>query len=218
MTPHRMIQHKGILGSPKKAKMRKGFLMRRVHHRRVFQFRDLLCGAAVVGIALVAAVLVPGCSDDAGSKNRADSDAFLGPTAKEGGSSEAQANKKKGQDFLAENAKKPGVKTLPDGLQYLVLKEGTGKKPGPNDEVEVHYHGTLIDGTVFDSSVERGVPASFPVDRVIPGWTEVLQLMKEGSKWRVFIPSKLAYGSRGAPPKIGPNETLIFDVELLHVK
>ena len=116
----------------------------------------------VVGIALVAAVLVPGCSDDAGSKNRADSDAFLGPTAKEGGSSEAQANKKKGQDFLAENAEKPGVKTLPDGLQYLVLKEGTGKKPGQNDEVEVHYHGTLIDGTVFDSSVEQRSTGELP--------------------------------------------------------
>jgi FKBP-type peptidyl-prolyl cis-trans isomerase FklB len=192
--------------------------MRRVHHRSVFQLRDLLRGAAVVGIALVAGVLLPGCSDDAGGKNRTDSDAFLGPPDKEAGSSESQANKKKGQDFLAENAKKPGVQTLPDGLQYLVLKEGTGKKPGPNDEVEVHYHGTLIDGTVFDSSVERGVPASFPVDRVIPGWTEVLQLMKEGSKWRVFIPSKLAYKSQGSPPRIGPNETLIFDIELLHVK
>ena len=134
------------------------------------------------------------------------------------GVSRGQINKKKGEEFLAENKKKPGVKTTESGLQYLVLKEGTGKKPELDDNVLCHYHGTLIDGTVFDSSVDRGEPASFPVNRVIPGWTEVLQLMKEGSKWRVFIPSKLAYGQRGAPPKIGPNETLIFEIELLQVK
>jgi FKBP-type peptidyl-prolyl cis-trans isomerase FklB len=134
------------------------------------------------------------------------------------GVSPAEANKKKGEEFLAANAKKEGVKTLPSGLEYVVLKEGTGKKPQATDEVEVHYHGTLIDGTVFDSSVDRGEPASFPVNRVIPGWTEALQLMKEGAKWRVFIPSKLAYRQPGRPPKIGPNETLIFEIELLHVK
>jgi FKBP-type peptidyl-prolyl cis-trans isomerase FklB len=134
------------------------------------------------------------------------------------GVSRGQINKKKGEEFLAENKKKPGVKTTESGLQYLVLKEGTGRKPELDDTVHCHYHGTLIDGTVFDSSVDRGTPIDFPLKGVIPGWTEVLQLMKEGSKWRVFIPSKLAYGQRGAPPKIGPNETLIFEIELLQVK
>ncbi len=172
--------------------------------------RGLWPVAAIGGIALFACALLPGCSDESDGKTVNDS---VAP-----GVSRAEANKKKGEDFLAANAKKKGVKTLPSGLQYLVIKEGTGKKPGPTDEVEVHYHGTLIDGTVFDSSVDRGEPASFPVNRVIPGWTEVLQLMKEGAKWRVFIPSKLAYRQRGAPPKIGPNETLIFEIELLHVK
>jgi FKBP-type peptidyl-prolyl cis-trans isomerase FklB len=132
--------------------------------------------------------------------------------------SKAESNKQQGEQFLAANAKKPGVKTTASGLQYLVLKEGTGKKPEPGDTVVVHYHGTLIDGTVFDSSVDRGEPASFRVNRVIRGWTEALQLMKEGSKWRVFIPSKLAYRQRAIPPKIGPNETLIFEIELLEVK
>lgn len=110
----------------------------------------------------------------------------------------AKENAKAGEEFLAANAKKEGVKTTETGLQYLVLKEGSGKKPGVTDEVEVHYHGTLINGKVFDSSVERGEPASFPVNRVIPGWTEALQMMNEGSKWRVFIPSRLAYKDRGS--------------------
>jgi FKBP-type peptidyl-prolyl cis-trans isomerase FklB len=126
-------------------------------------------------------------------------------------------NKKLGEAFLAANKTKPGVKTLPSGIQYLVLKEGTGKQPKATDEVKVHYHGTLIDGTVFDSSVNRGEPATFRLDQVIPGWTESVQKMKEGSKWRVFIPSDLAYGPRG-PASIGPNATLIFEIELLEVK
>jgi FKBP-type peptidyl-prolyl cis-trans isomerase FklB len=126
-------------------------------------------------------------------------------------------NKKLGEAFLAANKTKPGVKTLPSGIQYLVLKEGTGKQPKATDEVKVHYHGTLIDGTVFDSSVNRGEPATFRLDQVIPGWTESVQKMKEGSKWRVFIPSDLAYGPRGPAP-IGPNATLIFEIELLEVK
>jgi FKBP-type peptidyl-prolyl cis-trans isomerase FklB len=129
-----------------------------------------------------------------------------------------EANKKKGEDFLANNKKQKGVIVRPSGLQYQVLKEGTGKQPKATDEVQVHYHGTLTDGTVFDSSVDRGEPVTFPVNRVIPGWTEALQLMKEGSKIRVVIPSQLAYGQRGAPPKIGPNETLVFEIELLKVK
>ncbi len=127
-------------------------------------------------------------------------------------------NLKEGEAFLAANAKAPGVKVLPSGLQYKVIKSGTGKSPKATDRVKVHYHGTLIDKSVFDSSVERGQPATFGVNEVIPGWTEVLQLMKEGDKWQVFIPSKLAYGERAMPPKIGPNSTLIFEVELLSIE
>lgn len=129
-------------------------------------------------------------------------------------------NLKAGEAFLAANAKKEGVKTTASGLQYKVIKsgDGKGKTPKPTDTVKVHYHGTTIDGTVFDSSVERGEPAEFPVNGVIAGWTEVLQLMKEGDKWQVFIPANLAYGERSPSPKIGPNSTLIFDVELLQVK
>jgi len=124
-----------------------------------------------------------------------------------------------GKQFLEENGKKEGVHTLPDGLQYKVLKEGTGKKPQAADTVSVHYKGTLIDGTEFDSSYKRGQPAEFPVNRVIKGWTEALQLMPEGSKWMLYIPSRLAYGERGTPGgPIGPNETLIFEVELLKIK
>jgi FKBP-type peptidyl-prolyl cis-trans isomerase FklB len=126
-------------------------------------------------------------------------------------------NQKAGEDFLAENKNKEGVKTLPSGLQYQVLQEGTGKSPAASDKVTTHYHGTLIDGTVFDSSYERGQPATFPVNGVIAGWTEALQLMKEGAKWRLFIPSNLAYGSQGAGDVIGPNTALIFDVELISV-
>ena len=132
-------------------------------------------------------------------------------------SSAGAAAKKAGEDFLAENKKKEGIKTLPSGLQYEVLKEGSGKSPSASDKVTTHYHGTLIDGTVFDSSYERGQPATFPVNGVISGWTEALQLMKEGSKWRLYLPSELAYGTQGAGGSIGPNETLIFDVELLSV-
>ena len=127
-------------------------------------------------------------------------------------------NQKEGEKFLAENKKKEGVKTTASGLQYKVLKSGTGKTPKAADTVKVHYHGTLIDGTVFDSSVERGEPTTFPVNQVIPGWTEVLQLMKEGDKWQVYIPSQLAYGPQSPSPKIGPNSTLIFDVELISVE
>ena len=128
-----------------------------------------------------------------------------------------EANQKAGEAFLAENKKKPGVQTTASGLQYQVIKEGTGPKPTLNDMVTTHYHGTLIDGTVFDSSVERGQPASFPVSGVIPGWTEALQMMNVGSKWKLWIPGNLAYGERGAGGKIGPNTTLIFEVELLSI-
>lgn len=124
----------------------------------------------------------------------------------------------KGEAFLAENKGKEGVITTASGLQYQVITEGTGASPAATDTVEVHYHGTLLDGTVFDSSVDRGEPVSFPLDRVIPGWTEGVQLMKEGGKYKFFIPSNLAYGERGAQGAIGPNETLIFEVELLEVR
>lgn len=129
-----------------------------------------------------------------------------------------KANAAAGEAFLAENGKRVEVKTSPSGLQYEVLTEGDGPRPEANDQVEVHYTGKLIDGTVFDSSVDRGMPATFGVTQVIPGWVEALQLMKAGSKWRLFIPSNLAYGPNGAPGSpIGPNATLIFDVELLKV-
>ncbi len=126
-------------------------------------------------------------------------------------------NLEAGIKFLAENKKNQGVTELPSGLQFKVLTEGNGEIPTLNDQVKCHYHGTLIDGTVFDSSVERGQPAVFPVNGVIQGWVEALQLMSTGSKWRLFIPSELAYGSNGAGGVIGPNSALIFDVELLKI-
>jgi FKBP-type peptidyl-prolyl cis-trans isomerase FklB len=129
-----------------------------------------------------------------------------------------EKNKKEGEAFLTENKKKEGVKTLPSGLQYKVIKAGTGKKPKINDTVTTHYRGTLIDGTEFDSSYRRGQPASFPVSGVIPGWTEALQLMGEGAKWQLFIPPNLAYGERGMGGVIGPNATLIFEIELISIQ
>ena len=130
----------------------------------------------------------------------------------------AEENTKKAEAFLAENSKKDGVKTLPSGLQYKVISSGSGASPKPESMVEVHYKGTLIDGTEFDSSYKRGEPASFPVGGVIPGWTEALQLMQEGAKWELVIPPALAYGERGAPPVIPPNSALVFEVELLKIK
>ncbi len=125
-------------------------------------------------------------------------------------------NKKAGEEFLTANKIKPGVVTLPSGLQYIVLKEGTGPKPLATDKVKCHYQGTLLDGTIFDSSIERGQPIDFTVTGVIPGWTEALQLMPVGSKWRLFIPASLAYGDQQAG-KISPGSTLIFDIELLEI-
>lgn len=130
----------------------------------------------------------------------------------------AQKNGAEGEKFLAENKNKPGVKTTASGLQYKVLKEGNGESPKETDVVVVNYRGTLIDNTEFDSSYKRGEPATFPVNKVIKGWTEALQLMKPGSKYQLFIPPNLAYGERGAGGDIGPNATLIFEVELLNVK
>lgn len=130
----------------------------------------------------------------------------------------ADKNQKEGEAFLAENKKKKGVITLPSGLQYRVITAGTGKIPKATDTVTTHYRGTLIDGTEFDSSYKRGEPASFPVNGVVKGWTEALQLMKVGSKWQLVIPSNLAYGPQGAGQVIGPNATLIFEIELLSIK
>jgi FKBP-type peptidyl-prolyl cis-trans isomerase len=128
------------------------------------------------------------------------------------------SNLEAGQAFLKQNATKPGVHTTPSGLQYLVLEEGKGKSPKATDTVLVHYKGNLLDGTEFDSSYKRNEPISFPLNGVIPGWTEGVQLMKEGGKVRLFIPSNLAYGSRGAGGVIPPDSTLVFDIELLKVQ
>ncbi|MDY3112451.1 MAG: FKBP-type peptidyl-prolyl cis-trans isomerase [Porphyromonas sp.] len=130
---------------------------------------------------------------------------------------EAELNAAAGKEYQEIMRHKSGVVTLPSGLQYEIIKEGKGAKPKATDKVRVHYHGTLINGVVFDSSVERGEPAEFPLNAVIPGWTQILQLMPVGSKWRVVIPSELAYGSRGAGDVIRPNMTLIFEIELLDI-
>ena len=129
-----------------------------------------------------------------------------------------EKNKKEGDAFLAANKSKEGVKTLPSGLQYKVITEGTGKSPKATDTVVTQYRGTLIDGTEFDSSYQRKSPATFKVNGVIKGWTEALQLMKEGAKWQLFVPSELAYGERGAGPNIGPNAVLVFEIELISAK
>ena len=129
-----------------------------------------------------------------------------------------EENQAAGKEFLIENAKRDGVVTTASGLQYEVLAQGSGASPKATDEVTVHYHGTLTDGRVFDSSVDRGQPATFPVNGVIPGWIEALQLMNVGSKYKLYIPSDLAYGERGAGQMIGPNSTLIFEVELISIK
>jgi len=131
---------------------------------------------------------------------------------------QAEENLEQAQAYLAENTQKQGVKSLPSGLQYKVIAEGAGKSPKKDESVTVHYRGTLIDGTEFDSSYSRNKPATFQTDRVIPGWTEALQMMKEGAKWQLFIPPKLAYGERGAGRRIPPNSALVFEVELLSVQ
>lgn len=128
-----------------------------------------------------------------------------------------ELNKKAGEEFLTINKNRPNVVTLPSGLQYEILKKGDGKIPTATDQVKCHYHGTLIDGTVFDSSVERGSPATFGVNQVIPGWVEALQLMPVGSKWKLFVPYNLAYGASGAGQAIEPYTTLVFEVEVLDI-
>jgi FKBP-type peptidyl-prolyl cis-trans isomerase FklB len=129
----------------------------------------------------------------------------------------AQENKQQGDDFLASNKQKDGVVSLPSGLQYKIIKTGSGSKPTLFDNVTIHYKGTFIDGRVFDSSLERGEPATFPLNKLIAGWSEALQLMQIGDKWQLFVPSYLAYGEHGYGPEIGPNTTLVFEVELLGI-
>jgi len=173
--------------------------------------RRLLCAA--LGAAVILASAFEGCVHEKGetenSENKKDETVKSEPVKSE---------MTKGEKFLAENKTKEGVKTTPSGLQYKVLKEGAGKNPAATDTVVCNYRGTLLDGTEFDSSYKRGEPAEFPLSRVIAGWTEGVQLMKEGSKYQFFIPSSLAYGTRGAGGTIGPDETLIFEIELIKVK
>ncbi len=138
-------------------------------------------------------------------------------TQQEEAEKKSEENKKEGEEFLAKNKEKSGVITTESGLQYEIITEGTGEKPTSKSKVKCHYHGTLINGKVFDSSVERGEPTTFPVNGVIKGWTEALQLMPVGSKWKLYIPSSLGYGDRGVSQEIGPNSTLIFEVELLEI-
>lgn len=158
-------------------------------------------------------------SDDANIQMSYDeANAYVGSFLKTQADKKALLMKQEGIDFLNANKSKEGVIVLPSGMQYKILREGNGEKPTAQDNVTTHYHGTLIDGTIFDSSVDRGQPATFPVNGVIKGWTEALQLMPVGSKWRLFIPSDLAYGERGAGQAIKPHTTLIFDVELISIQ
>ncbi len=169
--------------------------------------------------SLNADLMAQGLIDFAGEGAKLDDDqvrSVITRYTNEQQNAQATLNKEKGDAFLADNKNKEGVQTTESGLQYKVITEGSGASPGPNDKVRVHYTGKLLNGEVFDSSVQRGEPVEFSVGGVIPGWTEALQLMKPGAKWEVFIPGELGYGTRGNPP-IGPNETLLFEVELLDV-
>ncbi|RYZ86872.1 MAG: FKBP-type peptidyl-prolyl cis-trans isomerase [Moraxellaceae bacterium] len=186
------------------------------------QMGDQLRGNNIPGIE-AAAVCEGLCDALAGTPSRLSPEqlqaafAALNDRLQEHQAREVKQQAAAGEQFLAQNRTRPEVTTLASGLQYEVIRTGEGAKPSATDTVSTHYHGTLIDGSVFDSSVERGVPAEFPVNRVIAGWTEALQLMSVGSKWRLFIPYQLAYGERGAGGAIAPFAALIFDVELLAI-
>lgn len=156
--------------------------------------------------------------DSAGVMSVKDAEAFIRTEMQNMEAKKGEANKEAGEKFLAENKTKEGVMTTPSGLQYKITQVGTGAKPDANDKVTVHYHGTTIDGKVFDSSVERGQPATFGLNQVIPGWTEGLQLLQEGGKATLYIPQNLGYGARGAGGSIQPYSTLVFDVELIKVE
>lgn len=175
-------------------------------------------GALIAGLEETLAGKEPRLKDEEREKIKADITRKLQQKQMEERQAKAKTAKEAGEKFLAENAKKPGVKTTASGLQYEIIQEGTGANPKPTDRVTVHYKGTLIDGTEFDSSYSRGQPVTFPLANVIPGWTEGLQLVKTGGKAKLYIPSNLAYGERGAGAKIGPNETLIFEVELISIE
>ncbi|MFA5533000.1 MAG: FKBP-type peptidyl-prolyl cis-trans isomerase [Mariniphaga sp.] len=174
-------------------------------------------GGSTINLETMVAAFRAASMEEEGKMTMEQAEQFIRTFFESEGAKEGQANLETGNAFLEENKKREGVHTTASGLQYEILSEGTGPKPEASDRVRVHYHGTLIDGTVFDSSVDSGQPAVFGVGQVIPGWTEALQLMPEGSKWKVYIPSNLGYGERGAGAEIGPNSTLIFEVELLEI-
>ncbi len=174
-------------------------------------------GSEEMSMEIMAAAFRAASLDEEVKISEEDANAMVQKFFMEAGDREAQVNLEEGNKFLEENKGREGITTTESGLQYEVLTEGTGEKPAATDRVRVHYHGTLIDGTVFDSSVDRGEPAVFGVNQVIPGWTEALQLMPAGSKWKVYLPSNIAYGERGAGGDIGPNSALIFEVELLEI-
>ncbi|MDD2381618.1 MAG: FKBP-type peptidyl-prolyl cis-trans isomerase [Mariniphaga sp.] len=174
-------------------------------------------GGSTINLETMVAAFRAASMEEEGKMTMEQAEQFIRTFFESEGAKEGQANLEPGNAFLEENKKREGVHTTASGLQYEILSEGTGPKPEASDRVRVHYHGTLIDGTVFDSSVDSGQPAVFGVGQVIPGWTEALQLMPEGSKWKVYIPSNLGYGERGAGAEIGPNSTLIFEVELLEI-
>ena len=174
--------------------------------------------ALIAGLQETMAGKEPRLTDEVREQVKADITRKLQQKQMEERVAKAATAKEAGEKFLAENGKREGVKTTASGLQYEMLTEGTGAQPKTSDKVTVHYKGTLIDGTEFDSSYSRGQPVSFPLGNVIPGWTEGLQLMKVGGKAKLYIPSALGYGERGAGAKIGPNETLVFEVELLGIE
>ncbi len=174
-------------------------------------------GGADINLDAMVAAFSAASKGEEGAMTTEEADQIIRRYFEAAGEKEGQLNLEEGNAFLEENKSREGINTTASGLQYEVLTEGTGPKPSADDRVRVHYHGTLIDGTVFDSSIDRGEPAVFGVGQVIPGWTEALQLMSVGSKWKVYIPSDLAYGERGAGADIGPNTTLIFEVELLEI-
>jgi FKBP-type peptidyl-prolyl cis-trans isomerase len=174
-------------------------------------------GGADINLDAMVAAFSAASKGEEGAMTTEEADQIIRRFFETAGEKEGQSNLEAGNAFLEENKSREGVNTTASGMQYEVITEGTGPKPSAEDRVRVHYHGTLIDGTVFDSSVDRGEPAVFGVGQVIPGWTEALQLMPVGSKWKIYLPSDLAYGERGAGADIGPNTTLIFEVELLEI-
>ncbi len=174
-------------------------------------------GGSDINLEAMAAAFRAAAIGEEGKMTVEEADQIIRSYFESEGAKEGQLNLEAGNAFLEANKSKEGIQTTESGLQYEVLEEGDGPKPEADDQVRVHYHGTTIDGTVFDSSVERGEPAVFGVNQVIPGWTEALQMMPVGAKWKIYIPSDLAYGERGAGGEIGPNSVLIFEVELLEI-